>query len=749
MPPEKTPATVPGADGVHFRTCPLCEATCGLTIEVEGGRVKRIRGDADDVFSRGYVCPKGATLKDLHEDPDWLKAPLVGRGESPREVGYDEAFAEVERRLRPIIEEHGRNAVAVYLGNPNVHNIAGSIYVRPLIKALGTKNVFSASTVDQMPRHASSGLLYGGPGVIPVPDIDRTDLLLMLGANPLESNGSLCTAPDFPGRLKALRARGGKLVVIDPKRTRTAELADVHLAIRPGTDVQLLLALAHVLFEEGLVRLGRAADHIDGLDDLERAATAWTPERAAEATGIAAATIRDLARSLADANAAAVYGRLGTNTVRFGTLTSWAADVVTLLAGHLDAPGGLMWPSAAHARASDGRAGGRGFLTGRWKSRVRGLPEVMGELPVAALAEEIETPGEGQIKALVTIAGNPVLSTPNGARLAKALSKLELMVSVDPYRNETTCHADVTLPVPTPLERSHYDFAFYGLSVRNVVNYSPAVFETDQPQESEVLARLALIAQGQPADADPGALDDMLAGGAMQAAVSNEASAVAGRDASELLAATRGRPGPERVIDALLRGGVYGDRLDLAALEAAPHGIDLGALEPQLPGVLRTSSGRIELMSEPIVEELERLETESRSRTPSDYVLIGRRHLRSNNSWMHNIERLVRGRDRCTLQIHPDDAKALGLDAAGAQARVRSRVGEVVVEVEPSDALLRGVVSLPHGYGHDAVAARLRVASRHAGVNSNLLTDEEDLDRLSGTAVLNGIPVEIEAVSSR
>jgi len=736
----------PNEDGTHFRTCPLCEATCGLAIEVEGGRVTKIRGDADDVFSRGYVCPKGATLKDLHEDPDWLKTPLVGRGTDAREVGFGEAFAEVERRLRPIIEEHGRDAVAIYLGNPNVHNIAGSIYVRPLIKAIGTKNVFSASTVDQMPRHVSSGLLYGGAGLIPVPDIDRTDLLLMLGANPLESNGSLCTAPDFPGRLKALRARGGRLVVIDPKRTRTAEVADAYLPIRPGTDVQLLLAMAHVLFEEGRVSPGSAGEYVEGLAELERAVAKWTPERAAETTGIAAVTIRDLALQVADADSAVVYGRIGTNTVRHGTLTSWATDIVTMLAGHLDAPGGLMWPRAAHARATDGRPGGRGFLTGRWQSRVRGAPEVNGELPVAVLAEEIETPGEGQIRALVTIAGNPVLSTPNGKRLAAALSQLDLVVSVDPYRNETTCHADVLLPVPTPLERSHYDFAFYGLAVRNVVNYSPPVFETEQPQESEVLARLALIAQGQPADTDTTALDAMLAGGAMHASVSNDAAAVHGRDAAELLAETEGKPGPERVIDALLRGGAFGDRLDLAVLEASPHGIDLGALEPQLPGVLRTESRRIELLPGPIAEELERLELESGAE-PSPYVLIGRRHLRSNNSWMHNVERLVRGRDRCTLQIHPDDAKALGLDGEGAMARVRSRVGELEVTVEQTDALSRGVVSLPHGFGHDAEGTRLSVASRHAGVNTNILTDEEALDVLSGTSVLNGIPVEIEAVA--
>jgi len=734
-------------DGTHYRTCPLCEATCGLAIEVEGGRVKRIRGDEQDVFSRGYVCPKGATLKDLHEDRDWLRAPLLGRGDAGRSASFDAAFDEIARRLPPIVERYGRDAVGIYLGNPTVHNIAGGLYVRPLIKSLGTKNVFSASTVDQMPRHVSSGLLYGSPGSIPVPDLDRCDLLVMLGANPLESNGSLCTAPDFPGRLKALRARGGRLVVIDPRRTRTADLADVHLPIRPGTDAQLLLALAQVLFDEGRVRPGAAERWLNGLDELRAVVAPWTPERAARATGIAAPTIRELARSIADARSAAVYGRIGVNTVRHGTLTSWAGDVVTMLAGHLDAPGGLMWPTAANSRPSKSGPGGRGFQTGRWRSRVSGHPEVMGEFPVAALAEEIETPGEGQIKALITIAGNPALSAPNGGRLAKALASLDFMVSIDPYRNETTRHADVLLPPPTPLERSHFDLAFYGLAVRNVANYSAPVFETDAPQESELLARLALAVQGQGAGADSAAVDEMLVGAVVEAAVHNQASPLHGHGPAEVAAHAAGRPGPERIIDVLLRGGPFGDRLSLDELERNPHGIDLGALEPRLPDVLRTASGRIELLPEPIAADLERLELEDGAATPG-LLLIGRRHLRSNNSWMHNVEKLVRGRDRCTLQMHPDDAKPLGLEGEGARARIRSRVGEVVAPVELTDSIMRGVVSLPHGWGHSGAGLQLGVATRHAGVNSNVLTDDAVLDAPSGTAVLNGIPVEIEAVSS-
>ncbi len=730
---------------IHFKTCPLCEATCGLRIEVQDGEVVRIRGDADDVFSRGYVCPKGASLKGLHEDPDRLRAPLLRDGDIHRTACWDEAFDVIERGLMPVLEAHGRNSVGVYLGNPNAHNLAGAFYGRPLLKGLGTRNIYSASTLDQIPRQLSSGLLYGTPGLLPVPDIDRTDYLLMLGANPLESNGSLCTAPDFPGRLKALRERGARLVVVDPRRTRTAALADEHVAVQPGTDVLLLLGMANHLFARGSVDLGAAAGCVTGISDAESLVRPFTPEAVAGRVRIDAATIARLAEELAEARSAAVYGRIGTNTVEFGTLTSWAIDLLALITGNLDRPGGLMWPESATGRASKDRAGGRGFTIGRWKSRVKGMPEVMGELPVVTLADEIETPGEGQIRAMIVIGGNPVLSAPNGRRLDEAFGRLDFMVSVDPYCNETSRHADVILPPPSPLERSHYDAAFYGLSVRNVVNYSAPVFETDQLQESDILGKLAAMVMGQGAKADPGAVDDLLVSGLVDMAIGNEASPLHGRDKDEVISEIPDRPGPERALDVLLRSGPYGAKLSLTELEAHPHGIDLGPLQPRLPGALRTASGTIELVPPPIAADFERL-GEFLDRPVPELVLVGRRHVRSNNSWMHNVESLVRGRPRCTLQLHPDDAKRLRLDD-GASARVRSRVGELVAPVEVTNEVRVGVASLPHGWGHDVEGVRLAVASAHAGVNSNLLTDDEAFDSLSGTVVLNGIPVTVEALA--
>ena len=735
-----------GSTSTHFRTCPICEATCGLAIEVENGRVKKIRGDDDDVFSRGFVCPKGASLRDLHEDPDRLRAPLVRRGDRFETVTWPEAFAAVEAGFSRAIEKHGRNALGVYLGNPNAHNYESSLYMRPLLKSLGTRNIFSASTVDQMPRHVSSGLLYGSPGTIPVPDLDRTAYLLMLGANPYESNGSLCTAPNFPARMKAIRERGGRIVVVDPRRTRTAEAADEHLAIRPGTDVFFLLALANVLAEDGPPDLGALAAHVDGLDALCTALAPFTPEVAAERTGIDAATIRRIAGEIRNAESAAVYGRIGVNTVLFGTLSSWAADVVTLLAGHFDRPGGLLFNQPAHARAESTRPGGRGFTTGRFHSRVRGLPEVMGELPVASLSEEIETPGEGQIRALLTIAGNPVLSTPNGARLDAALGGLDFMVSVDIYLNETTRHADVILPPPSPLERSHYDLGLYSLAVRQVANFSSPIFEAEGPAEHEIFARLALIAQGKGADADPAVIDEMLVRGLADAAVSGEASPLHGEDVEVLIESGRGRPGPERILDLMLRSGAHGERVSLEELERNPHGIDLGPLAPRVPNVLRTASGKIELMPPTIRAEFVRAGEAIAKKPAEGLVLIGRRDVRSNNSWLHNVERLVRGKLRCTLQMNPEDAAKHGV-ANGDEVRVRSRVGEVVAPVEVTDAIRPGVVSLPHGWGHDREGAKLGVARRHAGVNSNLLTDEAPMDVPSGNAVLNGIPVRVEAVA--
>jgi anaerobic selenocysteine-containing dehydrogenase len=739
-----------------FRTCPFCEATCGLAVTVGGDRVLKVRGDADDVFSRGFLCPKGVAIADLHEDPDRLRTPLLrDAGGELRLASWEAAFAFVGERLGPLIEQHGRDAVGVYIGNPAAHGLAPLLYGRVLLKALGTRSIFSASTVDQRPKEIAAALMFGAQLSVAIPDVDRTQHLLMLGANPLASNGSLMTAPDMRGRLKVLRARGGKLVVVDPRRSRTAEVADEHHAIRPGTDAHLLFALVHVLFEEGLTKPGRLAELTDGIEAVRELARPFTPEAAAAQTGIDAGTIRHMARELAAAESAAVYGRIGTTTQEFGTLASWLVDVLNVLTGNLDRPGGALFPrAAAGQRNSAGAPGrGRGVEIGRWRSRVRGLPESFGELPVAGLAEEIETSGDGQIRALITLAGNPARSTPNSGRLEAALASLDLYVAVDIYVNETTRHADVILPVPSPLQRSHYDLAFYQLSIRNVANYSPPVLEPDVPDEWVTLLRLAAIAAGQPAPEDVEPFDRLVAAELLRREVGSEHSPVHGRDVDELLAELEPRRGPERLLDILLRCGPYGegfgarpDGLTLTALEAAPHGIDLGPLEPRLPEMLRTPSGRIELAPEPIVADVERLRAAlERDRDGDEIVLVGRRQLRSNNSWMHNLELLVSGPERCTLHVHPRDAERLGL-ADGEPARVSNRAGALEATVEVTDAVMAGVVSLPHGWGHDAPGARLSVAGAHAGVNSNALADEQLVDALSGNAVLNGIPVVVAPV---
>jgi anaerobic selenocysteine-containing dehydrogenase len=740
-----------------FRTCPLCEAGCGLEVGLAAGdggaeRVTRIRGDRDDVFSHGFICPKGSTLKQLHDDPDWLRRPLVKRDGRFVEVTWDEAFAEVARRLPTVVDEHGRDSIAIYIGNPNAHSLSGLLYLRPLIRALGTTNVYSASTVDQRPKEVSSGLMFGGALTVPVPDIDRTDFLLMLGANPYASNGSLATAPDWPGRIEALIERGGTLVVVDPRRTRTAEAASQHVAIRPGADPFLLMALVNVLAADGLVDTGAAGEYLAGTDEVLALAEPFTPEAVEAVTGVDAATIRRLAHDLAAAPTACVYGRIGTTTALYGTLTSWLVDVLNALTGNLDRPGGAMFTRAA-AGAANTRGTprhGRGVRLHRRRSRVRGLGETLGELPVACLAEEIDTPGEGQVRALVTVAGNPVLSTPNAGRLDAALATLDLYVAVDPYINETTRHADVILPPPTPLQKGHYDLALLQLALRNVANYSPPVLPLDDGQLDEwhILARLALVAQGMGADADPGVVDDLVVQALVGAAVADETGPVAGRDPAEIVALLGERTGPERLIDLMLRTGPYGEGfgvnpggLSLDVLLANPHGIDLGPLEPRLPEVLRTPSGMVELAPEPIVADVPRLR-EALDAPTAGMTLVGRRDLRSNNSWMHNVEVLVKGKPRCTLHVHPDDAARLGL-ADGASAEVASRTGKVTVPVEVTDAIRPGVVSIPHGWGHDLDGVELAVARRHAGVNSNLLADDELIDPLSGNAVLNGIPVEV------
>jgi anaerobic selenocysteine-containing dehydrogenase len=731
-----------------LRICPFCEATCGLTLTISDGRVTGARGDRDDVFSAGFICPKGAGFGELDNDPDRLKGPLVRRDGVLSEATWDEAYAVVAERLGAVIGTHGGSSVGVYLGNPNAHTIAGSLYAPLIIRGLGTRQVFSASTLDQMPKHVSLGLMFGSPVAFTVPDLDRTDYLVIIGANPLVSNGSLATAADFPGKLRALRKRGGRLVVIDPARTRTAALADRHLAPRPGTDAALLFAVVHVLFDEDLVApdLGGIAEHVTGIEQVRALADEFSPEAVEQACGVPAADVRELAREIAAAPTAAVYGRIGTSTVEFGTIGSWLVDVINVLTGNLDRPGGVMFPLGATAPAPRPPKPGRGFKTGRWASRVSGYPEALSELPAAALAEEIDTAGEGQIKAMITVAGNPVLSAPDGDRLERALGRgreeregtcVEFMLSIDPYLNETTRHADVILPPPPPAQSAHFDVALNNLAVRNNVRYSPPVLPLDgRPDEPEILSRLALILYGVGAQADPALVDAQVIATTLGKETADPDSPVAGRNVDELTAMLYPGRGYERRLDMMLRLGPYGDAfgaepdgLTLERLKANPHGIDLGPLRPRIPEILRTPSGRIELAPEPIVADVARLR-EALHRTAGGFLLIGRRHLRSNNSWMHNLPALSGGSNRCTLQIHPDDAADLGLTDI---AVIKGPGGELLVPIEVTDGMRRGVVSLPHGW---------------RDINVNQLNDGTHLDPLSGTAVLNGIPVDIAPAAS-
>ncbi len=711
----------------HYRSCSLCEATCGVAIEVDGDQVVSIRGDDADPFSRGYICPKATALADVHHDPDRLKRPVLREGSSWRELEWDEAFDLVVRRLRDVRAAHGPDAIAVVQGNPTVHNLGLMMHGQVFLRKLGTKNAFSATSVDQLPHMLAALLMFGDQLLMPVPDIDRTDHMIVLGGNPLVSNGSIMTAPDVKGRLKAIRARGGTVTVIDPRRTETAEIADRHLFIRPGTDAAFLLSFLHVLYAENLVRPGRARTYTDGLEELGAIAAKYPPEATAAATGVSADDVRTLARAFAAAQRPVFYGRLGVCTQELGGLAAWLCWAVNVVTGRLDEPGGLMFTTPAVDLIPLARRLGFDGGHARWRSRVSGLPEFGGELPIVTLPEEIETPGRGQVRALITSAGNPVLSAPGGPRLEQLLPTLDFMVSVDPYINETTRFAHVILPPTSPLEHSHYDVAFAGFSVRNVAKYAPPVFERgpDQRHDWEIYAELAARWY--------------LPGGPLGALASRAA-----RTALRALA-------PEAVLELGLRTGSY--RLSLAKLRAAPHGLDLGPLEPRLPGRLNTRDKRVKLTPAAYTADLPRLDrrlaewTARAAAGDGGLLLVGRRHLRSCNSWLHNSARMVKGKPRCTLLVHPQDAAARGI-ADGDPVRLASRVGEVTVPAEVSDEMMPGVVSLPHGWGHGRPGTRTQVASAHAGVSANDVTDAGFVDLLSGTAALTGVEVTVERVAA-
>ena len=736
-------ATTP-TTSTHFRTCPLCEAMCGLEIRVSDGTVDRIRGDRADVWSKGYVCPKGTAIGHLHHDPDRVRRPMVRSGDRWEEVDWETAFARCDELIAGVLERHGKDAVSCYIGNPTAHNFSLGRYVGLFIGLAGLPVVYSAGTVDQWPKNLTSALMYGGMWSIPTPDVPRTDYWIVMGGNPQASQGSLLACPDILGELDGVRARGGKVVVLDPRRTGTAERADEWVPIVPGTDAAFLLAFTHVLFADGLVDLGSVAPYVDDekVDAVRAVASEFPPERVEATCRVPAETIRRLAHEFAAAPSAAYYGRIGTCNQEFGTLTSWLVDVVNILTGNFDRPGGLMFgkPIAWGVNSLPNPELADGVVIGKWRSRVRGIPEVLGQVPVSCLAEEIDTPGAGQIRALITIAGNPVISAPGAGRLDAALTGLECMISIDNALNETTRHAHVLLPGLSALEQHHFDDLIPMWQVRSAARFSEPVFEPgDRPHEWEILARLGAMCAGmRHADTDVGLLDD----GFFMALA--EAKGV---DPAVALAASPGQ-GPLRLLDLQIRTGPWGDRygevpdgLTLQSFRDAPHGIDQGPMVPQVPEILETPDGRIDLAPDLVLADVPRL-AQRLDRADDGLLLTSRRHLRSNNSWMHNVKVLVKGKDRCTLLIHPDDAVAAGV-SDGALARVSSEAGSVEVPVEVTDEMMPGVVSLPHGWGHDKIGTRQAVAREHAGVNNNLLALPDFFDPLSNNAAVNGIPVEV------
>lgn len=704
--------------------CNLCEAICGLVLSVqdgpEGAKVTSVRGNDEDPLSRGHICPKGVALADVYEDPDRLRRPVrrVGVGEAADwvEISWDEALDLTADGIAAAVNQHGRDALAVYLGNPNAHSLGALTHGVQMIKTFRTRNKFSATSVDQLPHQFVAWQLFGHQLLIPVPDIDRTSYFLVFGANPMASNGSLMTVPGFPHRVRALKDRGGRMVVFDPRRTETAKVADEHHFVRPGTDAAVLLAMVHVLFEE---RLTNPPSYVGGVESVRLAVRAFTPELAAEASGVPAEEIRRITRDFSAADGAAAYGRVGLSTQDFGSICQWALHCLNILTGNFDREGGVLFTEPAVDIV--GKA-----LVGRghhdvWRSRVRGLPEFGGELPVSTLREEIETPGEGQIRALLTIAGNPVLSTPAGRRLGEALPGLDFMAAVDIYLNETTRHAHVVLPPTTALERDQYDLVFHTLAVRNTARFTPPVFDRAEGalHDWEIFREIALRTASR--------LDGRLSLGK------------ALRDQVAL------RVSPKTIVSALL---LIGWRTTMRALRSHPEGIDLGPLRPTMPGRLQTKDKLIHLAPDLVLADLTRLRDTLRPGTApepprgtGELVLIGRRHQRDNNSWMHNSPRLTRGQARHQLLMNPDDLADRGL-TDGTRVRITSRVGEVITEVRATDDLMRGVVSLPHGYGHAARGMRMGNASRVRGVSINDLTDPERLD-VSGNAALSGVPVTV------
>jgi anaerobic selenocysteine-containing dehydrogenase len=697
-----------------------------MTVSVENGQITDMRGDPEDVFSRGHICPKGPAMREVQDDPDRLRQPMRRTQAGWKAISWKEALDETAARLSEVRQRGGRDAVGLYIGNPTAHNHGALLLLQAFVGSLRTRNKFDANSLDGNPKIFACLQMYGEATSVTIPDVDRTDFLLMLGANPAASSGSIMTLGDVRGRLGGIRARGGRIVLLDPRRTESAAWADEHHFLRPGGDAAFLLAFLHVLFAEKLVDERAIAQGTRGLAQLRSLVSRFTPELVEEAVGIPAKALRSLAIAFGRAKKAVIYGRLGTCLNEFGAVASWLVEVINVVTGNFDREGGAMFTTPAIDISVLSRTLGLSRYA-RWRSRVRDLPELVGLLPSACMAEEMETPGEGQIRAFVTLAGNPVLSSPNGERLAAALSKLDFMVSVDFYLNETSRHAHIILPPRYSLERPHYDIVFQSLAVRNVVKYSETVMPPapDTREDWEILYELGMRLGG--LHLGPKAVDR----------------------AARLAWRLGLRISPDRILDLLVRLGPYGDKfvgkgLNLAKIRQAPHGIDLGPLVPSRKKKIHTSSGLVELAPPLLVADVPRVERWLTEQRGSGLVLIGRRHLRTNNSWMHNVHSLTKGPDRATLLLHPTDAERFGL-TQGQRARITSRVGTVTMPVETTFDIMPGVVSMPHGYGHAPSRDTQRIAGRLPGASINDLTDDSFVEPLTGTAILNGVPVTVEA----
>jgi anaerobic selenocysteine-containing dehydrogenase len=706
----------------HYSTCTLCEAMCGIEVTTQERQILSIVGDKKNPFSEGHVCPKAMALKDLYEDPDRITHPLKKNSDGWQQVSWEEALDEVAKQLFAAQQKHGVESVGTYLGNPNAHNMGAILFGPYFYRALKSHNRYSATSVDQLPHHIVSRKLFGHQSQIPIPDIDHTQYFMIIGGNPLASNGSIMTVPHIKRRLKAIQARNGKVVVIDPKRSETADMSSEHHFIKPGTDALLMLAMLNTLFANNLVNAGKLLELCPDLLDVENFVSDYTPAKVATYIGMTEQQIKDLVSDFCAADSAVCYGRMGASVQAFGTLTQYLIMLFNMLTGNLDKPGGMMFTQPAADLLPHS---GRGSI-GNYHSRVRKLPAFAGEFPVSALAEEITTPGDGQIKAMVIGAGNPVLTTPNGQQLDKAFEGLDFMVAVDFFITETSRHANIILPPVTALERDHYDIVFHNFAVRNSAKFSPALFTPSEDSRTDWQIYLSLA---QRMDALNGLATDKY----------------------EALWAKE----PKGVVDDLLKMSSYrheGESLSIQLLLDKPHGIDLGPLRSDLPNAIYHENKLIDVSFDYFMSDLVRLQKhffDSPKLEPSTLQLIGRRHLKTNNSWLHNSKRMVKGTDngqsRCTAQIHPDDAKTHQL-IDKQMITVSSRVGSIQIPVEITEKIMPGVISIPHGWGHNKKGMRLRVAEQHAGVSVNDLTDEMVVDELSGNAVLNGVPVQIEAI---